>query len=132
MLAKAGDVPGIIMDVLAFDKNIVQTRSKDIQGVVKALMEAKTFLDTHTPEAISIMAQAQNLSTTEVQAGLNTLHQLDVQENQIAMQPQGNMFKAGQDIVTFYLQRGQLIVAPELTDIIDSRFVQAVPENLYK
>jgi NitT/TauT family transport system substrate-binding protein len=127
VLAKAGDVPGIIMDVLAFDKNIVQTRPNDIQAVVNALVETKTFLDTHRQEAISIMAQAQNLSTTEVQAGLNTLHQLDVQENRVAMQPQGNMFKAGQDIVDFYLQRGQLMVVPELNDVIDNRFVQAVP-----
>lgn len=130
ILAKGGDLPGIITTVLVFNSAVIKTHPTAIQGVVKALLEARTFLTTHPDEALTIMAQAEGMSTAEVESGLKTLHKLDWQDNLVAMQTtDGTLFKAGQNIIDFYLKRGQLVITPDLKTIINNQFIQSLSSS---
>jgi len=124
ILAKAGDIPGIITDVLAFRANVIKERPDDIQGVVKALLEAREFLYTQPEEALTIMAKANRMSKAEMELGVRGIHYPDGSENMAAMQPGGTLFKSGQIAADFYLRSGQLFEKPDFETLIDARFVQ--------
>lgn len=124
ILAKAGDIPGIITDVLAFRADVIKQRPDDIRGVVKALLEAREFLYAQPEEALTIMAQANRMSKAEMELGVKGIHYPDLLENIAAMQPGGTLFKSGQIASDFYLRSGQLFEKPDFETIIDGRFVQ--------
>ncbi len=125
ILGKAGDIPGIIADILAFHADVIKNRPQEVQAVVNAILEAEEFLISNPDEALTIMAKAQGMSKAEMQAGIAGVHFLNQQENKAAMQPgQGTLFKSGQQTADFYLKNGQLFQNPDFNTIIDSQFVQ--------
>jgi NitT/TauT family transport system substrate-binding protein len=81
---KAGNYPGLIIDVLSFSSEIIQNREADVQAVVKSLLEAVDFLKSNTKEAIAIMAKAENMSEADMQSGLDGLRLLDKRDNKTA------------------------------------------------
>jgi len=87
ILGKAGGIPGIITDILAFHADVIKNRPQEVQGFVKAMLEAQLFLDSNPEEALTIMAQAENMSKAEMKAGISGVHFLNLQENRAAMQP---------------------------------------------
>lgn len=127
ILGKAGDVPGVVLDVLSFHTDTIEQRPEDVQAVVNALVEAYQFVQTHYDEAISIMAKAEGISEAEMSQGVQQLHLLPLEENIAAMQANGTMFQSGQITIDFFMQKGQFIIQPDLNAVINAQFIQAVP-----
>jgi len=127
ILAKAGDIPGVITDVLAFHTEIIEKREKDIQNVVRALVEARNFFAEHEAEAIKIMAKAMNMSETAMREGVKGVHNPNLQENIAAMQPGGALFQSGEIAIKFYMNRGKLFKRPDIGTFMDARFVSILP-----
>jgi NitT/TauT family transport system substrate-binding protein len=126
ILGKAGDIPGIITDVLAFRKEVVEQRPDDIQGVVQALVEARNLLYEHPQESLEIMAKAEGMTTAEMESGVKGVHHLTLPENIAAMQPGGALFQAGDYVAHFYLNNGQLVNKPDFNTLIETRFVLGI------
>ena len=129
ILGTAGDTPGIISDVLAFDSQIIKQRPEDIQAIIRSLSEAKDFLDNNRQEALEIMANAEGMSIEEMDEGTNGVHILSLQENIAAMKQSKDMtslYTSGEAIINFYLHRGQLFHKPDLNDIIEPRFINNI------
>jgi len=127
ILSKMGDVPGIVTEVLAFNAKITRERPKDIQAIVKSILEARDFLYAHKEEAIKIMAKNEGMSEAEMQEGVSGVHHPDLKENLKAMQKSdetSSLFGSGKTIADFYLKRGQLSSLPDLDKIIEPRFVE--------
>jgi NitT/TauT family transport system substrate-binding protein len=128
ILAKAGDIPGIIFDTLNFRREIVETRSQDIQAIVNALVEAYQFVQTDYDEAVAIMAKAEGVSESDMSQGIQQLHLLSLEENVEAMKANGSMYQSGQVIIDFFTQKGQFITQPDLNVIINPQFVQTAKQ----
>ncbi len=124
ILGKAGDIPGLITDVLAFHANVIKERPDDVRRVVKAVLEARDFLYAHPDEALTIMAQAEGMSKAEMEMGVKGVYHPDLSENIAAMQPGGTLFKSGQKTAEFYMKNGQLFRIPDFETIIDAQFIQ--------
>jgi len=124
MLGKAGDIPGIITDVLAFNTDVITNRPDDVRAIVKACLEAKDFLYAHPDEALTIMAQAENTSKEVMKMGVADVHHLDLAENVAALKTGGTLFHISQEVINFYLEKGQLPQMVDLDKILDGRFVQ--------
>jgi NitT/TauT family transport system substrate-binding protein len=125
-LGKAGDIPGIITDVLVFNDKIIEERPEDIQAIVKSILEAKEFLDKNPEEAIKIMAEKEEMSEEEMNSGLKGVHQLNLNENIEAMKKSEettSLYASGKIIADFYIERGQLSSMPDFDSIIEPRFV---------
>jgi len=118
-------------DVLVFNPQIVKQRAKEVQGVVKAMLAAEEFLRTNPNEALSIMAKANNMSQAEMAAGIKGIYRLNLTKQQAALKNGGTLFTAGQDIINFYLEKGQLSRLPNLTSIINDEFVRDLSQNSY-
>jgi NitT/TauT family transport system substrate-binding protein len=135
ILAKAGDIPGIITDVLAFNANVVKERPDDIQEIVKSILEARDFIYSNRDEALEIMSRAEGMSKEEMGKGIDGVRQLDLKENIKEMQKSEEMislYGSAKMIVDFYLSRGQLSQLPDLDEIIEPKFVMQLGEKLKK
>jgi NitT/TauT family transport system substrate-binding protein len=135
ILAKAGDIPGIITDVLAFNAKVVKERPDDIQEIVKSILEARDFIYSNRDEALEIMSRAEGMSKEEMGKGIDGVRQLDLKENIKEMQKSEEMislYGSAKMIVDFYLSRGQLSQIPDLDEIIEPKFVMQLGEKLKK
>ncbi len=124
-LAKAGDIPGIISDVLSFNTRIIKERPEDIKRIIKSLAEAKAFVFSNREEAMKLMAKAEEMSVEEMDGGFNDVRHLDLKENVEAMGKKGaaSLHSFGEGIADFYFKRGQLSKMPNIDEVIEPMFV---------
>jgi len=78
------DMPGEMLDVLAFDESIVKSRSNDIQAFARAFYRAQEFSRQHPEEAYRIMANRQKATPEEFLAAFTNGIQLVSSEGQAA------------------------------------------------
>jgi NitT/TauT family transport system substrate-binding protein len=132
LLSTAGDIPGSITDVLAFHSSIVKERPKEIQAVVKSLVEALEFLQSNREEALSIMADGIGLSIEEMSNGVSGVIHPDIEENILAMSHSDSsrsLYEYGDYYLQFLLSRGQVVTLPNLERLIDPSFVHALKKE---
>ena len=135
ILAKAGDYPGLITDILVFNSKIIDERPKDIQAIVKSMLEARDFVFTDRKEAVEIMAKAQNMNPEDIGNGINGVYMLDLSENIESMkdsEKETSLYTIGRTITEFYLTRGQLQQIPAFNEIIEPGFLTELSKEKYK
>ncbi|MFC1928362.1 ABC transporter substrate-binding protein [Chloroflexota bacterium] len=121
ILARAGDYPGIITDVLFFNTEIIEERPDEIGAIVKSLYEALDYLKDHRDESVKIMADKMGMSEEEMAAGLEGVYQPNAKESSEFLTT--SLYTTGEMIADFYLKRGQLSHAVEIKDIIEPKFI---------
>lgn len=127
VLAEAQYVLGLITDVLIFNARVIRERPQEIKAVVKALLEARDFLQNNRQEAVKIMSRYEGMGEGEMEEGLQDIKQLDLKENIKAMQKSTDttsLYGSGKIIADFYLKRSQLSHLPDFDKIIEPRFVE--------
>ena len=132
VLGKAGDLPGLITDVLTFHEHVVREGGEALAGVVQALVEARAFLRNHEAEAIAIMAHHMEMTPAHMRQGVGEVHLLDLTENLAAMQRRddySSLYFTGRVIAEFFMHRGQLLKMPDLDQIIEPRFLQSITKG---
>ena len=129
IVGKAGDVPGIISDVLAFSSKIVEERPQDVKNVIKSMLEAREFYQVNKDEALEIMSRRMNMTMGDMLSGIEGADQPGLEENIDAMKDTNSafsIFSSGRIIIDFYVKRGQMSYAPQLVDLIDASFVNDI------
>lgn len=129
ILAKAGDVPGIIIDLLAFNAKLVRQRPDEIQAIVKAMSEARDFLVSHREESLKIMSQSMKIPLAELEKGVDGVYHLDLKDNARALNRSAakeSLFSSGKFIMDFYIRQGQLSDKMNLDTIIEPKFVNRI------
>jgi NitT/TauT family transport system substrate-binding protein len=130
ILAKAGDFPGLITDVLAFTPTIIMERPDEIRAVVKSLFEARDYLRDNWDEAVAIMAEKMGMAKEEMAAGLEGVLQPDLEENVgFLLAPSASLYDSGNTIMHFYLSRGQLSRVLDVKEVIEPRFVEELAKK---
>jgi len=129
VLAKAGDIPGVIINVLIFNPAIIQERPQQIRAIIKSLSEAKDYLKGHPEESIKIMAQNEGMSVEEMNSGIKGIYLPDLKADlrlltTTTTTTNPSVFTMIKEINNFYLQRGQISHIVEAEDIIDSGFIK--------
>ena len=128
-LGKAGEVPGIITDVLVFKENVVKERPEEIRAIIKSLVEAEEFVDNNPEEAIKIMSEKEEMTPEDMALGLKGVHQPSVEESLKAMSPGGYLYTSGDFISDFYFNRGQMSRKLDLSRIIEPKFLDEIKSN---
>lgn len=129
ILGKAGDVPGIITDVLTFNSKIIKERPKEVEAIVKSLLEARNFVYTDREEALEIMSAAENIPKGEMNEGIEGVVHPNLKENMAAMkdtEETTSLYSSGRIISNFYISRGQLSSIPDFDKIIESKFIENI------
>lgn len=131
VLASAGEVPGLITDVLVFRKNIVDERQEDIQKIVKSMIMAHDFVHSNHNEALEIMANAEKMDLQSMLDGINGVVQPSLEQQYTSMKDfdeTQSLYESGRIFIEYYLQRGQINSNINLDEIIEPRFIN----NLYQ
>ena len=131
VLATAGEVPGLITDVLVFRKNVVGERQEDVQKIVKSMIMARDFVYSNQNEALVIMANAESMDVQSIADGINGVIQPDVEQqynNMKDFDDTKSLYETGRIFIEYYLQRGQINSNINLDEIIKSEFI----ENIYR
>jgi len=123
ILAKAGDYPGIITDVLVFTPKLIEERPDEIRAIVKSLFDARDYLKAHRDEAVKIMADKMGMSKEEMAVGLEGVYQPNLKENLELLTATSSLYIAGEGIIDFYVKRGQLSHIVDIKDIIEPKFI---------
>jgi NitT/TauT family transport system substrate-binding protein len=126
ILGKAGDLPGIITDVLAFHPKVVQERPDEVKRIVTSLLEARDFIYSNREEALEIMSKAEGMSKKEMEEGIKGVYHPDRKENIEDMKKPKDtrsLHGSGEIIIDFYLKKGQLSRIPDINAIIEPGFL---------
>jgi NitT/TauT family transport system substrate-binding protein len=131
ILSTGADVPGIITNVLAFHSDIVQQRPQDIQNIIKSMIEAKADYDKNKEQDVSIMASKSGLSKDQIIEGINNVKLLDLNYNiQNSMNRTStnttSLYVSGNYFAKFYSERGVISEYPNMDDLVDPQFVNAL------
>lgn len=132
IIARAGDIPGVITDVLAFHAHLIQERPDDIQRIVKSLLEARNFLDSNRAEALEIMARTEGITREETESGIRGVYLLNLNENINTMKDSkeaSSLYRSFDTITEFYFRSGQLSEKPDFETVIEPKFVEAVEDK---
>ena len=126
ILAKAGDYPGVITDVLVFTPEIIKERPDEIRAIVKSLFEALDYLKGNRDEAVKIMANKMGMSKEEMQAGVEGVYHPDLKETLalLTTTTTTSLYTSGEMIINFYLKRGQLSRVIDIKDVVEPRFIE--------
>lgn len=131
-LGKAGDLPGVIIDVLYFHQKVISERSAEILAIVRSLAEARDFVSSNRDEAIGIMAKAEGMTKDAMETGIKGVVQFDLKDNYGMFTKSGDKksFNDSYEITTeFFMARGQMSKAPEFETIVEPGFVRRLFEE---
>ena len=131
ILFAAGTIPGVITDVLAFRSDIIEQRPQEIQGIIKSIIEAQTYYENNKEESLKIMANRSGIGVQEIKNGLESVTLPSLKENVFdLMDSKSNkptsLYTSGKYISEFFLNRGQMDGYPDISQIVDSDFVNAL------
>ena len=129
IICTAGDLPGIITDVLSFNSDMIDERPQEIQAIVQSMIDAKKYYEENPSESIEIMAKHLEISPDDLSRGYSGIHLLSYDENIKSLT--GNdetrsLRGTGEFIGNYYLERGQLSQMPDFNEIIDPTILQAL------
>jgi NitT/TauT family transport system substrate-binding protein len=125
ILGKAGDIRQLMIGGLAVNAKVVNTRTEEVQSVVKALVEAATFLKNSPSEGFGISAKYAGISKEELEASFKRLHAFTLSENHDLFKKGSPLFEGGQEIIDFFYQKSVLVKIPDLNTVIDDQFIKA-------
>lgn len=128
VIATAGDVPGIITDVLVFNSNFVNQHPNEIQSIVFAINDARDFVYSNPEEAITIMAKVEGLSFKDMSDAVNDADRPNSDKQKILFNPNSDdsLDDLAKQFLNFYKNTGILSDNPLFLDddiIIDELFV---------
>lgn len=131
ILFTAGDVPGIISDVLVFDQYTTESRPDDIKKIVASMLEAQDFMYTDSEEAAEIIEKIGIMKKEEMLPSLSELKQLTLEEQIASMTTteHNSLITSGNSIKIFYNNRSQLSQDPNLSEILNESFLQAIVDH---
>lgn len=76
----SSDIPGMIVDVLAGDAEMIARRPQDLAAVVRALERARRYLEEHPEQAHPTMARRERMSVPELRSALAALKLVPLHE----------------------------------------------------
>ena len=131
ILSTGATIPGIITNVMAFHSSIVEQRPQDIQNIIRSMDEAKADYDKNKDQDIAIMSLKSGLSKAEIIEGMENAKIFNLNYNhQTSMNKNSNqtssLYVSGNYIAKFYAERGVISEYPNIDEIVDSKFVDAL------
>jgi NitT/TauT family transport system substrate-binding protein len=134
ILFSAGEIPGVITDVLVFRSKVIQERPQDIQAIIKSIIEAQKYYENNKEESLKIMSNKSGIGIQAIKNGLDSVVLPSLKDNFVnAMNNKSkeatSLYSSGKYIFEFFLDRGQLDEYPDFSQLVDPEFVNALYEG---
>jgi len=123
VLASSADLPGLIVDTVAFRTDVIEQRPQDVQNFIKGYFDAYDFWQAAPDEANAIMAKALGISAQEFAESLAGLEFVSRAENRRYIgnpAAPGQIHAVTQRGIEYYTQSGILKERFEAADVVDA------------
>lgn len=125
VIFSSADVPGVIVDVLAFRKDIVQNRPEDVKAFIAAWFEALQYWKDNPAEGNAIIARAAGIKAEDI--SIEGVELFDLNANLKAF-TQGtdysSVYFTAQEELQFLVNRGDITNPVNINDLIDPSFLK--------
>ncbi|MEO0354948.1 MAG: ABC transporter substrate-binding protein [Cyanobacteria bacterium P01_A01_bin.3] len=132
VLFDSSDFPGAISDHLALSRELVESRPDDVQAIVQTWYDTLDYIEENPEEAIAIMAERAGTSVEDYESYSEGTTILSLEEGLAAFEPGDDISSlvfTAEEINDFLLESGLIEEAPDLSNLFDSSFVEAVAEQ---
>ncbi len=120
--------PGAIPDLLVVSQKLIDEKPEKVQGLVNSWFDTLDFMEQNPEKADEIMAARADVTVEELQQFKEGTKIFTIEENLEAFS-EGNDMKhmpfAAPQMAKFMVDVGFIPEAPDLTKIMDDRFVKA-------
>ena len=126
LLATSADAPGIITDVLAIKKSIVEERPDDIKKIIIAMDMALEYRDKELLRSYKIMSDATGSLPSSLKKAVQGNTFLDLEENKEAFtesEKLTSLFYSGKIISDFFLEKGIISSPINLKDLLATEII---------
>jgi len=123
ILASTADLPGLIVDTVAFRSDVIEKRPQDVENFIKGYFDAWDFWKASPTEANAIMAKALGIKNDEFQASLAGLEFVSREDNQRyigSANARGHIDTVINRGITFYTQANILKESFSAEDVVDA------------
>jgi len=129
ILASTAELPGLIVDTVAFRSSVIEKRPQDIQNFIRAYFDAYDFWRASPEEANTMMAKALGIKAEEFQASLAGLEFVSREDNKKyigSAASSGEITTVTRKGIDFYKQSGILKETFDALDVVDVNPLDAV------
>lgn len=128
-VATSADFPGAIPDHLVFGAEYVEEHPAEVQAMVDTWFDTLAWIAANRAEAVAIMAKRAGVSEADYLAYDKGTTIFTLEENVAAFAPGDgatHLPNQAREISNFLTGTGLAAKAPDLTGLLDDRFVRAV------
>ena len=121
-------LPGMIPDLLVFQKKTVDANKAQIQGIVDAWYDTLTWWRAHPQQALTIMAARTQSPLSQYQNFITGTRIFDAPEAEAAFTQSSkptSLYTSGNLISQFLITQKQITTAPNYAAALDGEFVDA-------
>ena len=130
-LFTSADFPGAISDHLVFNRPFVEQHPQEVQALVNAWFATLDYIQANPDESYAIMAKRAGVSVKEYQDYNAGTLIFSLQDNLKAFETKPETMSslpfAAKKVSQFLVDVGLASQAPNISQLFDDRFVQAVP-----
>ena len=130
-LISSKDFPGAIPDLLVVTQKLIDEQPEQVQALVNTWFDILDFMEKNSQKADEIMAKRADVTIEELQLLKEGTKIFTIEENLEAFRDGDSMKHmpfAAKEMSKFMLDVGFLESEPDLTKILDDRFVKAYAE----
>jgi NitT/TauT family transport system substrate-binding protein len=125
VIFSSADAPGLIVDVLAMRKEIVEERPEDVKAFVAAWLEAVDYWKSNPAEGNALIAKATGLKPEEVSSAGADLFDLDAnQKTFIPGTTFVSLYHTTQSELQFLVNAGDVTKPINVNELIDPTFIK--------
>jgi NitT/TauT family transport system substrate-binding protein len=127
ILLTTKDLPGIILDTVAFKEEVIKSRPEDVKAFVKAMGEAMDYWKENEKEANEIMAKGLKIDVKEFEATVTGLKFFTKEDNKELFgteDKKGSIYKSTENAIQFYKDQEMLEKELKAEDVINASFIQ--------
>jgi NitT/TauT family transport system substrate-binding protein len=122
------DFPGAIPDHLVVSRQLIKTHPEQVQALVNTWFDTLNYIRKHREEAYSLMAKRASVTVQEYQdydAGTRIFTPADNLQAFSSGNNNTSLTFAAQEISKFLVESKLIKQAPDLSNLLDDRFVKA-------
>jgi NitT/TauT family transport system substrate-binding protein len=121
----SADTPGVIVDVLAFRKNITQNRPEDVKAFIAAWFEALQYWQENPDEGNALIAKVTGLKPEEIfTEGINLLDQNANLKAFTVGTDYSSLYFAAQQELQFVVETGDITNPVDVKDLLNPSFLK--------
>ena len=129
LLATSADTPGIIIDVLAFKKSVVEERPDDMKKIIIAMDRALEYRDKASLSSYKIMSDATGALPSSLKKTVQGNTFPDLEENKEAFtesEKLTSLFYSGKIISDFFVDKGIISAPINLKDLLATEIIRGL------